>query len=164
MRIESYEGSDPVTNKQIEYMKNITGTTKKGYLSSSQAIKGNKSELTLRYRELNQFLKWDTESELAKVIFDQKTEKAYKSFTKDRFPDMSREDYDTLMSIFDAMETDLRNYGSEQIINFYDEFKDDIRSGEINLVSLAHDVIKENKGTGATVQDYVKELRRKLEG
>lgn len=134
-----------------------------GKLNSKQ-----KSELVLQARELHSFLQWDISTPEGQRQWEAREKKEWETFNKN-FSEygLTKNEWRDLVEVFGAVgESILNQFGSGQGSNasgsVVREFKNASQSGRANLVKEMREVLKENKGTGATEEDNLDLLRHKL--
>lgn len=184
-RIFEYRQSDKSfkdVENNITKIKKISGTKKGRQLVNVEGKKSyreteigvgkisskSKSELILQARELHSFLQWDISTPEGQRQWEARETKEWESFSKN-FSEygLSKEEWRDLVEVFGAVgESVLNQFGSGQGSNasgsIVREFKNASQSGRANLVKEMGEVIKENKGTGATEEDNLDLLRQKL--
>ena len=128
----------------------------------------SKSELILQARELHSFLQWDISTPEGQRQWEAREKKEWETFNKN-FSEygLTKNEWRDLVEVFGAVgESILNQFGSGQGSNasgsIVREFKNASQSGRTNLVKEMREVLKENKGTGATEEDNLDLLRQKL--
>ena len=128
----------------------------------------SKSELILQARELHSFLQWDISTPEGQRQWEAREKKEWETFNKN-FSEygLTKNEWRDLVEVFGAVgESILNQFGSGQGSNasgsIVREFKNASQSGRTNLVKEMREVLKENKGTGATEEDNLDLLRHKL--
>lgn len=128
----------------------------------------SKSELILQARELHSFLQWDISTPEGQRQWEAREKKEWETFNKN-FSEygLTKNEWRDLVEVFGAVgESILNQFGSGQGSNasgsIVREFKNASQRGRTNLVKEMREVLKENKGTGATEEDNLDLLRQKL--
>ena len=163
--IDYYEEGKPVKvlDKEIETLKQISGTGKnKNYLSLNLHRK-NKNQLTAQLNFLKQFQQWDVYTPEARREEEARARRAYRSFKqKPGRKQIKFKTYRRAVTILGSLsDRIINNFGSEQILAMVEyAFSKKADVGDMfkafeSVLSEFEQAAKDGTGTPKTPEDYV---------
>ena len=162
--IEYYEkgAPDKLVNKEIEYLKEITGTSKRSSYISMRTHRKNKVELEMQLNELRYFENWDIFTPHGQMERSKASLKSYRTYKKNHGY-ISYEDWRRTVSILGTVGADIFNqFGGSN--DTQSAVEDAVRKGKSagEIIRTMQDVIKDNEGSMKNTQDYADDLRARL--
>lgn len=170
-RLNSYYESkeqrpeNPLLKRELEHLKNVTGTSLRSDYLAMNTHKKTKIELEVQLQELRHFGEWDIFTPDAMYERSQKELKAWRSYKAHRpGSNISFETWRRMSIIYSAGGRDLmNNFGtSDDVTNTLDEA---IRKGRktSDILDAMQKVMKDNENSGKDATDYLDDLREKLD-
>ena len=148
--------SKPIRNKEgkIESYQTMTPTSKKGEIGMGTSYK-RKAELQKQLEGLRRFEKTDIETPEGKRHWNDKVEQQYKTF-KERYGDISRDDYEDMIDTMNIVKNTLKDYGYEDNGTGYARLynKSNAR-GKKKFARYVEQARNESAGGGKTVEDIL---------
>ena len=155
--VEYYEDGKrtKILDREIEYLKDISGTSAGKSFLSMNTHRKNKAALTAQLSQLRQFLKWDIYTPSAKREKEATARRAYKTYKRNTGTRMKFKTYNKAVTIVGSLgQKIVEIFGSDQVIDMVTEA---IRSGRKpgEIIDAFEKVIKSNKGKAKSPEDYI---------
>ena len=170
--VEYYEkgAPDKLVNKEIEYLKKITGTSQKSSYISMRTHRKNKMELELQLNELRYFENWDIFTPGGQTERSKASQRAYQSFKRNAHRYISYEDYRRVVNVMGTAGREVMNlFGGDSDTREIVEtaIRKGKSGGEIlkamqEVINNNKKVSEENNGSLKSTQDYADDLRALL--
>lgn len=162
--VEYYEqgAPDKLVNKEIEYLKEITGTAKKNNYISMRSHRKNKMELELQLNELRYFENWDIFTPQGQMERSKSAMKSYRSYKRNH-GNLSYENWRRTVTVLGTVGADIFNqFGGSN--DTQAAVEDAVRKGRSpgEIIRAMQHVIKDNEGSMKSTQDYADDLRALL--
>lgn len=154
---EYYEAGkrSKILDKEIQYLRQVTETSKKSPYIAMRLHQKNKQQLTAQLSYLRQFQEWDIYTPTAKRESETKARQAYKSFKRNSGSHMRFKTYKRVVNIVGSLSaTVFDNFGSDQLM---DNVETALREGHTvrEIFDAIEQTMRALKGTGATQgEDY----------
>lgn len=155
--VEYYEDGKrvKVLDREIDYLKDISGTSAGKTFLSMNTHRKNKAALTAQLSQLRQFEKWDIYTPTARREKEATARRAYKTYKRNTGTRMKFKTYNKAVTIVGALgQKIVEIFGSDQVIEMVTEA---LRSGRKpgEIIDAFEKVIKANKGKAKSPEDYI---------
>lgn len=157
--------SDKRYDQQIKKLQKSTGQKKTG--RGARIIKGlrkKKDELLKQAKQFKSFFKFTEKTPPAEKFDNEKTERAYQTFTKN-YGEMKREEYERMVNVFGNINFSDWGYeaNSDNIVSAIDEY---VRKGfsSQDIVDTMNRIAKEVYKRGKTPENMIQRLDDVLSG
>lgn len=155
--IEYYEDGKrvKVLDKEIDYLKQISGTSSRKSFLSMNTHRKNKAGLVAQMSQLKQFLKWDIYTPEAKRTKEKSARRAYKTYKRNTGTRMKFKTYNKAVTIAGSLgQKIVEIFGSDQVIDMITEaLRSHRKPGDI--INAFEKVLKENRGKAKSPEDYI---------
>lgn len=144
-----------ILDKEIEYLKGISGTSSRKTFLSMNTHRKNKAGLMAQLSQLRQFLQWDRYTPAARAETADRARRAYKSYKRNTGSRMKFKTYNKAVTIAGSLgQKIIEIFGSDQVIEM---ITDAIRSRKSpqKIIESFEKVLKQNKGKAKSPEDYI---------
>ena len=162
--IEYYEadGTDKLVNKEIEYLKTVTGTSNRKVYLSMNTHRKNKAELELQLAELRYFNEWDIFTPQGMAERTQREKKAWRSYKRNSGSRLQFETYRRMVNIMGTIGYDmLKQFGGSYSDAVEEAVKKGRKPGAIK--EAMEKIIAKNKNKQLSDRDYFDQLVAELD-
>lgn len=161
---EYYEGDtrDKLLDKEIEYLKEVTNTSKKSTFIALNFTGKRKSQLYAQLQELKYMADWDISTPQGVRERSEKELASYRKFKKNQHSNLRFEQWRRMANIFGSATDMLKDFGGSS--DLVTTIHESVRKGDSSkkVLDAMAEVIKENKDEGKSSVDYIDDLRKKL--
>ena len=160
---ESKEQSKQI-KREIEYLKEITGTSpRKDYLAMNTHSK-SKADLELQLTELRHFAEWDIETPGGKYERSQKELAAWRAYKRNHASGLSFNSWRKSVAIMGSIDSSIIKWFGGDTNSAIEIVEDAVRKGRKtgDIMKAMQEVIEENSYAGKDPEDYADDLRSKL--
>lgn len=164
--VEYYEhgATDKLVNKELAYLRNVTGTSEKSQYIAMRTHRKTKDELELQLQELRYFEGWDIFTPKGHAERVNRERRAYRSYKRSTGSTLQYQTYKTIVNILGTAGEDLlKQFGNSfDTVNVIDEA---VRKGKKSgtIMKALRRVVKENEGQQKSTTDYINDLRNMLD-
>lgn len=162
--IEYYEagGTDKLVNKEIDYLKSVTGTSGRSSYISMRTHRKNKAELELQLAELRYFNEWDIFTPRGQAERTRREQQAWRAYKRNSGSRLRYDTWRKLVNIVGTVGKDIfQQFGSSNAMDSLEKVVNKRRPGEI--INALKDVVEENKGKQKNTEQYLDDLIAKLD-
>lgn len=152
-----------LVEKQIGYLREVSGTSSKSAFIAGRASAKNKAQLQAQLYELESFLKHDLLTPAGLKAQEERDKRAYRSFKKNRATNISYENWRKLVTIFGATSDKLLNqYGGSN--ETQTAILKAIKSGRstTEIIKVLEQTEKANRKKGYNPQQYLQDFEKAL--
>lgn len=162
--VEYYDkgATDKLVNKEIEYLKEITGTSQKSNYISMRTHRKTKMELEMQLNELRYFENWDIFTPKGQMERSKSSMRSYRTYKRNH-GNLSYENWRRTVTVLGTVGADIFNqFGGSN--DTQAAVEDAVRKGKSagEIIKAMQKVIKENEGSMKSTQDYADDLRALL--
>lgn len=164
--VEYYEAGtkNKLVEKEIEFLKEVSGTSQKSSYISMRTHRKNKAELELQLQELRYFGEWDIFTPGGQAERTSRELRAYRSYKKNHKSNLSYESYRRMVNILGTAGEDvLKQFGNSD--DKAGAVEEAVRKGKKSgtIMKTLRKVYDKNKGAQKSSQDYIDDLRAELD-
>lgn len=162
--VEYYEagGNDKLVNKEIQYLRDVTGTSNRSSYISMRTHRKNKAELEAQLSELRYFNEWDIFTPRGMAERTRKEQQAWRSYKRNTGSRLQFDTWRKMVTVMGTIGHDmLKEFGGSYNNVVEEATKKGKKPGEI--IRAMEEVIKENSKSGKNYNDYFDDLVRKLD-
>jgi len=162
--IEYYESGTPnkLVDKEIAYLKTVTGTSERRPYLAMRTHRKNKAELQAQLSELQYFNEWDVFTPEGRRQRKQRELRAWRSYKRNSGSSLHYETWRKMVNIIGTIGKDiLQQFGG----SYGNKIEEAVRKGRKPgaIVRAMKEVVNENKGAGKSDTDYLDDLIKKLD-
>ena len=164
--VEYYEhgATDKLVNKELAFLKEITGTSEKSNYIAMRTHRKTKAELELQLQELRYFESWDIFTPAGQAERTDRERRAYRSYKKNVGSGIKYETYRRIVNIMGTAGEDLlKQFGNSfDTVNVVEEA---VRKGKKSgtIMKALKTVVEQNQGQSKSTTDYIDDLRNMLD-
>lgn len=162
--IEYYEagGTDKLVNKEIDYLKSVTGTSGRSSYISMRTHRKKKAELELQLSELRYFNEWDIFTPRGQAERTRREQQAWRAYKRNSGSRLQFDTWRKMVTIMGTIGKDIFNQFGGSYSNVIEEaVRKGRKPGEI--INTLKDVVKDNEGKGKSTTDYMDDLISRLD-
>lgn len=162
--IEYYEagGTDKLVNKEIDYLKSVTGTSGRSNYISMRTHRKKKAELELQLSELRYFNEWDIFTPRGQAERTRREQQAWRAYKRNSGSRLQFDTWRKMVTIMGTIGKDIFNQFGGSYSNVIEEaVRKGRKPGEI--INTLKDVVKDNEGKGKSTTDYMDDLISRLD-
>ena len=152
-----------LVDKEINILKQVSGTAKRKPYLSLNLHRKNKTQLTAQLNFLRDFQKWDKMTPEGRRIEEERARRSYQSYKQDRTGvNIKFKTYRRAVTILGSMSAAMiTSFNSEQILEAVEYAFQQGKSVD-TIIQTFDRVFNENKGKGMTSEDYIDEWYRQM--
>ena len=153
-----------IVDKEIEWLKQTTGTASNKAFLSMNTHRKNKAELELQLSSLKQFQQWDIYTPYAKRENQTAARRAYQTYKRNTGSRIKFKTYNKAVTILGALSSKiggLLSQISEDVKEQIETVMAKKRSPK-QIISAWEQVMAENKNQGKSPEDYLDDVQAKL--
>lgn len=162
--VEYYEagGNDKLVNKEIQYLRDVTGTSNRSSFISMRTHRKRKAELEAQLSELRYFNEWDIFTPRGMAERTRREQQAWRSYKRNTGSRLQFDTWRKMVTIMGTIGKDIFNQFGGSYSNVIEEaVRKGRKPGEV--INTLQQVVKDNEGKGKSTTDYLDDLIQRLD-